>query len=56
MNETNHKSDPRAERSKQAILDATRELIKAEGGIRTLTVEAVAARSRGSQRSAGPNA
>ena len=45
MNETNRKSDPRAERSKQAILDATRELINAEGGMRTLTVEAVAARS-----------
>ena len=45
MNETNRKSDPRAERSKQAILDATRELINEEGGMRSLTVEAVAARS-----------
>jgi AcrR family transcriptional regulator len=35
----------RRERSKQAILDATRELINANGGVRTLTVESVAARS-----------
>jgi AcrR family transcriptional regulator len=45
MNNTNRKPDPRAERSKRAILDATRELMNAEGGVRTLTVEAVAARS-----------
>jgi AcrR family transcriptional regulator len=37
--------NPRAERSKQAILDATRELLTEEGGVRALTVEAVAARS-----------
>jgi AcrR family transcriptional regulator len=35
----------RSERSKQAILDATRELMSAEGGVRSLTVEAVAARA-----------
>jgi AcrR family transcriptional regulator len=45
MSETNRKPNERAERSKQAILDATRELMNAEGGVRTLTVEAVAARS-----------
>jgi AcrR family transcriptional regulator len=39
------KPDRRAERSKQAILDATRELLAEEGGVRALTVEAVAARS-----------
>jgi AcrR family transcriptional regulator len=43
--ETNGKTDRRAERSKQAILDATRELVAEEGGVRALTVEAVAARS-----------
>jgi AcrR family transcriptional regulator len=45
MNTATRNSDPRAERSKQAILDATRELMNEEGGVRTLTVEAVAARS-----------
>jgi AcrR family transcriptional regulator len=35
----------RAERSKQAILDATRELLAEDGGVRALTVETVAARS-----------
>jgi AcrR family transcriptional regulator len=45
MSETNRKANGRAERSKQAILDATRELMNAEEGVRTLTVEAVAARS-----------
>jgi AcrR family transcriptional regulator len=35
----------RSERSKQAILDATRELLADEGGVRALTIEAVAARS-----------
>ena len=45
MSETNRKPQGRAERSKQAILEATRELMTAEGGVRTLTVEAVAARS-----------
>ena len=45
MSTTNRKPDPRAERSKQAILDATRELMNEDGGVRTLTVEAVAARS-----------
>jgi AcrR family transcriptional regulator len=44
MPATGRKPDRRAERSKQAILEATRELL-AEGGVRTLTVEAVAARS-----------
>jgi len=42
---TNRKPHPRAERSKQAILDATRELLGEEGDVRSLTVEAVAARS-----------
>jgi len=45
MDTINPKLDPRAERSKQAILDATRELMNEDGGVRTLTVEAVAARS-----------
>jgi AcrR family transcriptional regulator len=35
----------RSERSKQAILDTTRELLGAEGGVRALTIEAVAARA-----------
>ena len=39
-------SDTRAERSKKAILDATRELLAADGDVGSLTVEAVAARSR----------
>ena len=42
---TSPKSDRRSERSKQAILDATRELLAEEGGVRSLTIEAVAARS-----------
>jgi AcrR family transcriptional regulator len=42
---TNRKPDRRAERSKQAILDATRELLAEEGGVRALTVESVAARA-----------
>src|SRR6478609_7245444 len=42
---TNPKPDRRAERSKQAILDATRELLAEEGGLRALTIEGVAARS-----------
>src|SRR5262249_49550684 len=46
MATTNGRADPRAERSKQAILDATRELLAEEGGgVRALTVEGVAARS-----------
>ena len=45
MSETNQKPNGRAERSKQAILDATRELLADEGDVRSLTVEAVAARS-----------
>jgi AcrR family transcriptional regulator len=45
MTDTTRKLDPRAERSRQAILDATRELLTEEGGVRALTVEAVAARS-----------
>ena len=36
--------DPRVERSRQAILDATRELL-ADGDVGSLTVEAVASRS-----------
>jgi AcrR family transcriptional regulator len=42
---TNPKSDRRSERSKQAILDATRKLLAEKGGVRSLTIEAVAARS-----------
>ena len=45
MSETTRKPTGRAERSKQAILDATRDLINEEEGVRALTVEAVAARS-----------
>jgi AcrR family transcriptional regulator len=45
MTETNRKTDGRAERSKEAILDATRELLAEEGDVGSLTVEAVAARS-----------
>ena len=33
------------ERSKRAVLDATRELLAGEGSVRSLTVEAIAARS-----------
>ena len=45
MNGTNRRTDPRAERSKQAILDATRQLLAEDGHVGSLTVEAVAARS-----------
>jgi AcrR family transcriptional regulator len=45
MTETTTKPDPRVERSRQAILDATRELL-ADGDVGALTIEAVAARSR----------
>src|SRR5262245_18358964 len=45
MSETNRKADGRAERSKQVILAATRELLAQDGGVGSLTVEAVAARS-----------
>jgi AcrR family transcriptional regulator len=45
VNETVRTGEPRAERSKQAILGATRELLAEKGGVRSLTVEAVAARS-----------
>jgi len=45
MEQSNRKPDPRAERSKQAILDATRKLLDEPGGVRALTIEAVAARS-----------
>jgi AcrR family transcriptional regulator len=44
MNKAKSKPDPRLERSKQAILAATRELL-AEGDVDALTIEAVAARS-----------
>jgi AcrR family transcriptional regulator len=43
--DTNRKPDRRVERSRQAILDAARELLAEDGGVRALTVEAVAARS-----------
>ena len=45
MANTNRRQDPRVERSRHAILEATRELLGEEGGARSLTVEAVAARS-----------
>src|SRR5262245_33261152 len=45
MSETNRKPNGRAERSKQAILDATRALLAEDGDVGSLTVEAVAARS-----------
>jgi AcrR family transcriptional regulator len=45
MSSTAKKSDGRSERSRQAILDATRELLTEEGGARALTIEGVAARS-----------
>src|SRR6476469_10339823 len=38
-------ADTRAARSNKAILDATRELLAADGDVGSLTVEAVAARS-----------
>jgi len=44
MTETTATPDRRADRSRQAILDATRELL-ADGDVGALTVEAVAARS-----------
>src|SRR5215813_1614395 len=45
MSNTSRRSDPRAERSKKAILDATRELLAEDGDVGSLTIEAVAARS-----------
>ena len=45
MVDTLRKPGRRAERSKQAILDATRELLAEQGDVGSLTVEAVAARS-----------
>jgi AcrR family transcriptional regulator len=45
VNDGNENLDPRAARSKQAILDATRELLAEGGDVGSLTVEAVAARS-----------
>src|SRR5262245_1808349 len=45
MSNTPRRTDPRVERSQQAILEATRELLASDGGVRSLTIEAVAARS-----------
>jgi len=45
VTESTPKPDPRVERSKRAVLDATRELLAEEGSVRSLTVEAIAARS-----------
>jgi len=45
MKEQTDKQNRRTERSQALILDATRELLASEGGVRALTVEAVAARS-----------
>jgi AcrR family transcriptional regulator len=45
VTETTAKPDPRVERSRQAILAATRDLLAPDGDVGSLTVEAVAARS-----------
>jgi AcrR family transcriptional regulator len=45
MESASRKPDPRAERSRKAVLDATRELVSSDGGVGALTIEAVAARS-----------
>ena len=45
MTDTAARSDPRVERSRQAILDATLQLLARDGDVGSLTVEAVAARS-----------
>jgi AcrR family transcriptional regulator len=45
MTDAKPKQDRRAERSRRAILDATRELLAEDGGVRALTVEAVAAQA-----------
>jgi AcrR family transcriptional regulator len=45
MTEPTPTGDRRSERSKHAILEATRELLAEEGGVGALTIEAVAARS-----------
>jgi AcrR family transcriptional regulator len=45
MTDTAARADPRVERSRQAILDATLQLLAQDGDVGSLTVEAVAARS-----------
>jgi AcrR family transcriptional regulator len=45
MTDTKPTPNRRSERSKQAILDATRELLGEDGGVGALTIEAVAARA-----------
>jgi AcrR family transcriptional regulator len=45
MTDTAARPDPRVERSRQAILDATLQLLAQDGDVGSLTVEAVAARS-----------
>jgi AcrR family transcriptional regulator len=45
MTDTAARADPRVERSRQAILDATLQLLARDGDVGSLTVEAVAARS-----------
>jgi AcrR family transcriptional regulator len=45
MTVTDARPDPRVERSRQAILDATLQLLARDGDVGSLTVEAVAARS-----------
>jgi AcrR family transcriptional regulator len=45
MSDGERRTDPRAERSKRAILAATRQLLEEEGDVGSLTVEAVAVRS-----------
>jgi AcrR family transcriptional regulator len=45
MTDTAARPDPRVERSRQAIMDATLQLLAQDGDVGSLTVEAVAARS-----------
>ena len=45
MTDTAARPDPRVERSRQAILEATLQLLARDGDVGSLTVEAVAARS-----------
>ena len=45
MTDTAARPDPRVDRSRQAILDATLQLLARDGDVGSLTVEAVAARS-----------
>jgi len=46
MTDTAARPDPRVERSRQAILDATLQLLARDGDVGSLTVKAIAARSK----------